>query len=93
MSLKQFIKQKKLLEMVEDDFGEFWVVTKGTNHSEELDILFKSDVKGMMRQALGGLKEDDVIYIGNNEAKAKEIAQQVMSNLKSGDEEHLMRYD
>ena len=90
MSLKNFINEKQIKEqldgMVQDDIGEFWVVTKASDVSEIKDILFDSTVKNMMLQAKGGLEMNDVIYIGKDKQQAIEIAQHVLSSVKSGEE-------
>ena len=95
MSLKQYIQEKRnsqiLREMSEDDIGNFYVVTKVTDVSEEIDVLFETNVKGMMLQGKGGLNPEDIIYIGKDENKAKEIAQQVMSHVQQSGDDSLRR--
>lgn len=39
----------------------FWVVTKATDNSTLGDIMFQTDAQGLIRQARGGLHEDDVL--------------------------------
>lgn len=57
---------------VVDQIGRFWVVTIPTNISELNDILFETNIPGMMRQTLGGLKEEDIagIYCDHDTALA-----------------------
>ncbi len=66
----------------QDNIGEFFVVTKPSGQSELADIFFKSDVVGMMRQSLGGLKHKDVVGIfpKKEESKAKKLASKLIKD-------------
>jgi len=67
-----------------DHIGKFWVVTTPSKISELNDILFLANVAGMMVQAKGGLKEEDVVglYPQKDEAKAKEHANFLLKKVK-----------
>ena len=62
----------RLMPNVADQVGRFWVVTLPTDLSELNDILFETDLLGIMRQTLGGLKEEDIagIYCDHDTALA-----------------------
>jgi hypothetical protein len=62
-----------------DEIGAFWVVTKPTEASILIDILFKSSVKGMIAQGKGGLEMDDIIVLTKDYNKAKMIADNLLS--------------
>jgi len=52
----------------------FWVVTRPTPASEMADVCFACTVEGLMRQARGGLKEDDIVGVYADEAEARKAA-------------------
>lgn len=58
--------------------NSFWVVTKPTKHSEFGDILFKSDIKSMQYQFLGGLKKNEIVGIYQFKAEAEKIAKKLL---------------
>ena len=39
----------------------FWVVTKATKLSTRGDVMFNTDAQGLIRQARGGLREEEVV--------------------------------
>ena len=49
----------------------FWVVTKPGPDSVLVDVCFETDAKGLCRQALGGLGENEIhaLYTGRSEAE------------------------
>jgi hypothetical protein len=53
---------------------KFWVVTKATQHSTLDDILFETDPKGMMLQALGGLTPEKVLFVSQDYDDARSFA-------------------
>ena len=55
---------------------KFWIVTPATQHSTLNDILFESDPKGMMLQALGGLKPENVLFVSDNRDDALSFAEE-----------------
>jgi hypothetical protein len=52
----------------------FWVVTKPSPASGMEDICFSCTVEGLMRQARGGLDEDDIVGVYANETEARQAA-------------------
>jgi len=56
---------------VDADMPSFWVVTNPSKDSTLNDIVFESNVKGMMLQVGGGLRERDIASIYKNERSAK----------------------
>ncbi len=65
-----------------DEVKSFWVVTlPNTRSAEVIDICFKADVAGMMRQVLGGLREDQVVGVFVDEVRAKALARKILSSL------------
>ena len=55
----------------EIDPPSFWVVTNPTKDSTLNDVVFKTDLRGMMLQVGGGLRERDIAGIYKNENTAK----------------------
>jgi len=55
----------------EIDVPSFWVVTNPTKDSTHADVVFKTDLKGMMQQIGGGLRERDIAGLYKNEHTAK----------------------
>lgn len=49
----------------------FWVVTRPGLESVLADVCFETDAKGLCRQVLGGLGENDIhaFYMGRGEAE------------------------
>jgi hypothetical protein len=56
---------------VDADVPSFWVVINPTKDSTYNDIVFKSNLKGMMLQVGGGMRERDIASIYKNEQSAK----------------------
>jgi len=52
----------------------FWVVTKATSLSTLGDILFETTAKGMILQALGGLRPEEIIFSSTNKDQALRLA-------------------
>jgi len=52
----------------------FWVVTRPSPASELADICFACTVEGLMRQARGGLNEDDIVGVYADETEARQAA-------------------
>ncbi len=52
----------------------FWVVTKATPVSTLNDIAFLTDAKGLIRQARGGLNEEDIVLVTLDAKEAHETA-------------------
>ncbi len=65
-----------------DEVGFFWVVTMPTANSELVDICFKSDVAGMMRQAKGGLGEEAILGVFKEEIVAKGVANRLLTAIR-----------
>jgi hypothetical protein len=65
-----------------DQVGKFWVVTAPSDVSELGDILFEIDVPGMMRQALGGLKDDRILGIYKDKSAAAAHANKLLDSIK-----------
>ena len=65
-----------------DKVGKFYVVTQPTPTSELIDCVFECTVTGMMRQALGGLKQEEIIAIYTKETEAKKHGQKMMDAIK-----------
>jgi hypothetical protein len=63
---------------------EFWVVTRPTPASVLEDILFQCTFGGLMRQALGGLTEDEIVGVYADEDKAKEAAAKLLGERGGG---------
>jgi hypothetical protein len=71
-------------ESVHDDVGRFWVVTTAGDSSEEIDILFQSDVPSMVNQGAGGLTIKDLVMVTKDHNKAlKEAAIQLEKRLRA----------
>jgi hypothetical protein len=70
---------------VGDYVGKFWVVTKPTEDSELIDILFFSDIGGMMLQAKGGLAREDIVglYPKKDKDKAEKHAKDLLEKIKN----------
>ncbi len=61
---------------------KFWVVIRPKHFHNKYyltDIYFESTPTGMMLQAMGGLKPEEVISVHDNEQDAIKQAEQVMS--------------
>jgi pantothenate synthetase len=52
----------------------FWVVTRPSPASGMEDICFSCTVEGLMRQARGGLQEDEIVAIFADETEARRAA-------------------
>lgn len=70
----------KMGEKATDDIGKFTVVTKASKDSEMADIMFESDVMGMMRQAKGGLKDSDIVMITKDKSKAEKMVKKLLGS-------------
>ena len=53
---------------------KFWVVTRPTAVSTLGDILFETDARGLILQALGGLKSEDVLLTTSDVNEAQALA-------------------
>lgn len=62
-----------------DEVGRFWVVMKPTEHSSVGDILFDTTLSGFVIQAYGGLRQDEVHGIYRDSAKARSVAENLLS--------------
>ena len=58
-----------------DEIGEFWLVTKGSEGSEMVDVISKIDVFDLYLQLKGGLKGREIVGLYKNESKAKKQAE------------------
>lgn len=69
-----------------DHVGKFWVVTEPTVDSVLQDILFLSSVGGMISQAKGGLKQEDIVglYPLKDKEKAEKHAKFLLEKVKKG---------
>jgi len=56
----------------------FWVVTHPSEVSTVCDICFTCTHEGLMRQALGGLKEDEIVGIYADEGEARKAAAELL---------------
>ena len=54
----------------------FWVVTKAAPNSTINDIAFLTDAQGLIKQARGGLDEDDIILVTLDAQQANEWAKE-----------------
>jgi len=61
-----------------DEIGKFWVVTRPRPTSEMVDILFETNVTGMMLQARGGLEPSDLAGVFKSKAKATDMAKRLI---------------
>jgi len=61
---------------IHDEIGDFWVVTKPNQNSIIEDILFKTSIRDMGNQWLGGLKATDIIGIFKNESDAIKFSEE-----------------
>ena len=52
----------------------FWIVTKATPVSTINDIAFLTDIPGLMKQARGGLDEDEIVLVTFDAQEANEAA-------------------
>lgn len=73
-----------------DEIGNFFVVTKPTKDSEICDILFETNIKGMMKQSLGGLKSNDILLITKNADEANEFAEFLLEKYRKDAKELAM---
>ncbi len=62
-----------------DELGSFWVVTMPTDLSTLGDVLFEANVAGMMLQALGGLRPDQIVGVSRSRENAEYVARQVLA--------------
>jgi len=67
-----------------DDIGKFWVVTDSflSKSPDLLDALFETDIQGIMLQALGGLKPENIVIITKDKKKAQKVAEDILSKIK-----------
>ena len=61
---------ENLTDGIDDEIGNFWVVTAPTEQSTLTDIVFGSNIGKMMIQARGGLDPDDVLMVTKDRKKA-----------------------
>ena len=66
--------KKVTSDITRDDVGKFWVVTKPSEQSCLIDILFESTINGMANQYRGGLKEDEVLMFTHSKERAERMA-------------------
>lgn len=65
---------------------EMWVVTRPTLNSEMADICYKSSIKNLMLQTMGGLKFEEIVAVYDNEKRAVGLAVTLLQ--KSNELEH-----
>lgn len=74
--IEEYLTEAKMT----DEVGIFWVVTD-TNYfskdTELVDIVFESDIKNMMLQSKGGLKDSEIVGIYKSKSKAMKAAKKV----------------
>ncbi len=75
IALKPMSKSSKTAAKID----KIWVVTKPTEHSELVDIFFDTDFEGFIRQARGGLREEDLYGVYDDEAEAEGIAKGLLA--------------
>ena len=62
----------------EIDVPSFWVVTNPTKDSTHADVVFETDLNGMIKQIGGGLRERDIARIYKNEKIAKVMGHKLL---------------
>ena len=62
----------------------FWVVTRPSEVSELVDILFPCTFERLLLQGRGGLTEDEIVGIYADEDKAKEAAAKLLGERGGG---------
>ena len=72
------IKQETAVDGIDDEIGNFWVVTAASDVSELEDIMFKATVGRMMIQSRGGLDPEDVLGIFKDKNSALEMANRIL---------------
>jgi len=69
------------IDGIDDEIGKFWVVTAPLSEESTIpDILFETNIAGLMNQAKGGLDPHDVlgIFKHGSEQKAAAMAKRVL---------------
>jgi hypothetical protein len=62
-----------------DQIGYFWIVTFPNSVSELADICWDTNINGLIRQVNGGLKEEAIAGIYQNESQAKLHAEKLLA--------------
>lgn len=65
-----------------DTVGKFWVVTMPSAESEIGDIVFQTDVMGMILQSRGGLKDTEIIGIFRDQGEAEALAEKLLAGIQ-----------
>jgi hypothetical protein len=64
----------------------FWVVTRPSEVSELVDILFPCTFERLLLQGRGGLTEDEIVGIYADETEAKEAATELLGKHGAGEQ-------
>lgn len=62
-----------------DEVGSFYVVLRPTPLSTLGDIFFLTSVEGIMLQAMGGLRSDEVFGVYRSRKKAEQLAKDLLA--------------
>lgn len=77
-----FASSWKAGKLKKDEIGDFWVVTERMGKNSTLnDIVFRSDTKDMMFQALGGLSPRQIIGIYKTAKKARNEGRKILKKV------------
>ena len=68
----------------QDEIGTFWVVAVPTTVSDLGDICFKTNLRDLMLQAVGGLRPEHVVAFHKDEGAAKERALTLLAAIRAG---------
>lgn len=56
-----------------------WIVTKPSDISEMVDICWDTDLQGLARQFVGGLKPEDIVAMFDSESEAVQLADKLLA--------------
>ena len=81
---KRFGSKKTAMQ---DNLGDFWVVTFPTKQSLLKDIVFQANIFEMQNQFLGGLKKEEIagVFPVTQQEEAEDLAALLMSEVNSDD--------
>lgn len=99
-SFQEYLKEKENIKEENqfdphygDELGNFYIVTKATPESTKEDVMMELNLADIMMQAKGGLKPEDIVYVGKNEANAKDYTIGVITAAQEGDDNLTMKYE
>jgi hypothetical protein len=77
MGFKDYLKEVDDSK-IEDEIGTFYCVTKPTPVSGLIDIMFETNIPGMMIQSKGGLEARQIYGLYKDENKATSVAKKLL---------------